>query len=68
MTSITVTTNNLRHVRLFEYLAKTLDIPFQKVKGNTSFSKSMQKALEEEERGEMTKLLNHKNAVAEILG
>jgi len=68
MTSITVTTNNLRHVRLFEYLAKTLNISYKKVKENTTLSKSMQQALEEEESGKMTKLLNHKNAVAEILG
>jgi hypothetical protein len=68
MTSITVKTNNLRHVHLFENLAKTLNISYKKVKENTTLSKSMQQALGEEERGEMTKLLNHKNAVAEILG
>jgi len=33
-----------------------------------SMTKSMQKALEEEKKGHVTKLVNHKNAVAEILG
>jgi hypothetical protein len=32
------------------------------------FSKSMQKALDDEKTGRITRLVNHKNAVAEILG
>ena len=31
-------------------------------------SKSMQRALDDEKKGRITKLVNHKNAVAEILG
>ena len=31
-------------------------------------SESMQKALDDEQQGRITKLVNHKNAVAEILG
>jgi hypothetical protein len=33
-----------------------------------SLSKSMQKAMDDEKNGHITKLVNHKNAVAEILG
>ncbi|MDR2971363.1 MAG: hypothetical protein LBU83_05485 [Bacteroidales bacterium] len=66
MTSITVTTSNLQYVHLFEHLAKTLNLTFNKVEQDT-LSKSMQKALEEEEKGQITKLINHKNAVAEII-
>ena len=31
-------------------------------------SESMRKALDDEKKGRITKLVNHKNAVAEILG
>jgi len=68
MASITVTTNNMQYVHLFEHLAQTLKVPFKKVEQNSTFSSSMQQALEEEEKGQVTKLMNHKNAVAEILG
>jgi len=67
MASITVTTNNTQYVHLFEHLAQTLNVPFKKVE-NSTFSQSMLQALEEEEKGQVTKLMNHKNAVAEILG
>ena len=33
-----------------------------------TISKSMQRALDDEKEGRITKLVNHKNAVAEILG
>ena len=39
-----------------------------KMNKNTTLSKSMQKALEDEKKGRITKLVNHKNAVIEILG
>lgn len=68
MTIITFSINNLQHVHLFEKLAKVLNIPFEKVSTKDSLTKSMQKALEEEHNGQVTKLNNHKNAVAEILG
>jgi hypothetical protein len=35
---------------------------------NVTLSKSMRKALDDEKNGRVTKLVNHKNAVAEILG
>jgi hypothetical protein len=53
---------------LFENLAQALNVPFEIFEKKTTLSKSMQKALEEERKGEVTKLVNHKNAVAEILG
>ena len=68
MTTIMLSTNNLQFVRLFENLAMALKVPFEKVEKNTTTSKSMQKALEDERKGHITKLINHKNAVAEILG
>jgi len=68
MTNITFTTNNLQYVHLFEHLAQTLNVPFKKVEQKNPLSKSMQQALTEEESGQVTKLMNHKNAVAEILG
>ena len=68
MVSITVTTNNMQYVHLFEHLAQTLDVPFKKVEQSTTLTPSMQQALEEEKKGQVTKLINHKNAVAEILG
>jgi membrane carboxypeptidase/penicillin-binding protein PbpC len=67
-TTITLSTNNLQIVHLFETLANTLNVPFEKVETHTTLSKSMQKALEEEKKGQVTKLVNYKNAVAEILG
>ena len=67
MTTITLSTNNTQYVDLFETLAKTLNVPFKKVEKDGSHSKSMQIALEEEKNGHVTKLINHKNAVAEIL-
>jgi len=68
MTSITFRTNNLQYVHLFEHLAQTLKVPFEKNEQQTKLSKSMQQALAEETNGQVTKLINHKNAVAEILG
>jgi len=68
MTTITLSTNNLQFVQLFENLANVLNVPCEKIEKSTSFSKSMRKALEEEKKGQVTKLINHKNAVAEILG
>ena len=68
MTTIMLSTNNSQFVHLFENLAKVLNVPFEKIEKKTTFSKSMQKALEEEKNGGITKLVNHKNAVAEILG
>ncbi|MDR0436710.1 MAG: hypothetical protein LBH22_00250 [Bacteroidales bacterium] len=68
MTTLTVSTNNLKFVHLFENLANVLNVPFEKKEENTMFSKSMQKALDDEKKGRVTKLVNHKNAVAEILG
>jgi len=67
MTTIRLSTNNSQFVHLFENLANALNVPFEKEE-NTMFSKSMQQALDDEERGRVTKLVNHKNAVAEILG
>jgi len=68
MTTIRLSTNNLQFVHLFENLANVLNVPFEKMEGNTMFSKSMQKALDDEKKGRVTKLVNYKNAVAEILG
>jgi len=68
MTTISLSTNNLQYVHLFEQLAQTLNVSFKKVERKSTFSKSMQQALEEEENGQVTKLMNYKNAVAEILG
>jgi len=68
MTTISFSTNNLQYVHLFEHLAQTLNVPFKKIERKNPFSKSMQQALEEEKNGQVTKLMNHKNAVAEILG
>jgi hypothetical protein len=68
MTTLTLSTNNVQFVHLFENLAKALNVPFEKVKKSASLTKSMQKALDEEKSGQLTKLISHKNAVAEILG
>ena len=38
------------------------------MKQDNTLSKSMQKAIDDEKKGHITKLVNHKNAVAEILG
>jgi len=66
MTTLILSTNNSQFVHLFENLAKVLNVPLEKV--TQTLSESMQKALEEEKKGYVTKLTNHKNAVAEILG
>jgi len=68
MTTLKLSTNNLQFVHLFENLANALSVPFEKVEEKTTLSKSMQKALDDEKNGRVTKLVNHKNAVAEILG
>ena len=68
MTTMTLSTNNPTFVHLFENLAGVLNVPFQKNEEKVTLSKSMQKALEEERKGLVTKLIDHKNAVAEILG
>jgi hypothetical protein len=68
MTTLTLSINNVQFVHLFENLAKALNVPFEKVKKSTALTKSMQKALDEEKNGQLTRLVNHKNAVAEILG
>jgi hypothetical protein len=68
MTNITLSTNNMQFVQLFEIWATTLNVPFKKVEKHIPLSKTMQKALEEEKKGDVTKLVNYKNAVAEILG
>ena len=68
MTTIMLSTNNLRLVQLFENLAKELNVSFEKLEKSETMSKSMQKALEDEKKGRVTRLVNHKNAVAEILG
>jgi hypothetical protein len=67
MTAITLLTNNMQFVDLFETLAKTLNVSFEKVEKDTFLSKSMEQALEEENTGQVTKLVNYKNAVAEML-
>ncbi|MDR2963849.1 MAG: hypothetical protein LBU90_09515 [Bacteroidales bacterium] len=68
MTTITISTNNLQFVQLFENLANALRVPFSKTETSSGISKSMQRALEDERKGRVTRLINHKNAVAEILG
>jgi hypothetical protein len=68
MTTITLSTDNSQYVHLFENLAKALNIPFEKEEENDSLSTSMRKALDDEKKGRITKLINYKNAVAEILG
>ena len=68
MTTITLSTNNVQFVQLFENLANILSVPFEKLEKGGTISKSMQKALEDEKKGRVTRLVNHKNAVAEILG
>jgi len=68
MTTIRLSTNNSQFIHLFENLANVLDVPFEKKEEKTMLSKSMQRALDDEEKGRVTKLANHKNAVAEILG
>jgi len=68
MTTITLSTNNSQFVHLFENLASALNVPFEKMEKSTMLSKSMQKALDDEKKGRVTKLVNYKNAVAEILG
>jgi len=68
MTTIMLSTNNLQYIHLFENLATALNVPFKKEGKTTTVSKSMQKALNDEKKGYITKLVNHKNAVAEILG
>jgi len=68
MTTIRLSTNNSQFVHLFENLANVLNVPFEKMEENTMLSKSMQKALDDEKNGRVTRLVNHKNAVAEILG
>ncbi|MCL2510845.1 MAG: hypothetical protein FWF09_02215 [Bacteroidales bacterium] len=67
MTTIKLSTNSLQLVQLFENLAIALNVPFEKQEKVNVFSKSMQKALSDEKKGRITKLVNHKNAVAEIL-
>jgi hypothetical protein len=68
MTTITLSTDNSQYVYLLENLAMALNIPFEKGEENSSLSPSMRKALDDEKKGRITKLINHKNAVAEILG
>jgi len=65
MTSITLSTDNIQFVHLFESMAKALGVSFEK---HIPLSKSMQKAMDEEKKGQVTKLVSHKNAVAEIVG
>jgi len=66
MTTLIISTNNTQFVHLFENLAQVLNVSLEKV--TQTLSESMQKALDEEKKGYVTKLTNHKNAVAEILG
>ena len=68
MTTIKISTNNSQFIRLFEHLATEFNVPFEKSTKNLSISKSMEKALEDEKEGRITKLVNPTNAVAEILG
>ena len=68
MTTIKLSISNLQFVQLFENLATALNIPFEKKEKNSVLSASMQKALDDEKTGRITRLVNHKNAVAEILG
>jgi hypothetical protein len=67
MITIRLSTNNLSYVELFENLARVLNVSCEKKDNDTKLSKSMQKALEDEEKGRITKLSHHKNAVSEIL-
>jgi len=67
MITLKLSTNNLQFVQLFENLAIALNVPFEKKERDDMLSKSMQKALSDEQKGRITKLVNHKNAVAEIL-
>jgi len=67
MTTIRLSTNNSQFVHLFENLANVLNVPFEKQE-KPSVSESMQRALDDEKNGRVTKLANHKKAVAEILG
>ena len=67
MTTLKISTNNMQFVELFESMAKALNVPFEKVEKHVVLSKSMKKALEEEETGQVVKPVNHKNAVAEML-
>ena len=67
MTTIRLSTNNSQFVHLFENLANVLNVPFEKQEKQT-VSASMQRALDDEKNGRVTKLVDHKNAVAEILG
>ena len=68
MTTIKLSTNNTQFVQLFEHLAIALNVPFEIKEKDNAVSVSMQKALDDEKKGRVTKLINHKNAVAEILG
>ena len=68
MTTIRLSTNNLSYVELFENLARVLNVSYEKKEKDAKLSKSMQKALDDEDKGRITKLSDHKNAVAEILG
>ena len=68
MTTIKLSTNNLQFIQLFENLATALNVSFEKDEKKNKLSESMQKALDDEKKGRITKLVNHKNAVAEILG
>jgi len=68
MTTIKLSTNSLQLVQLFENLAAALNVPFEKQEKGDALSKSMQKAFDDEKKGRITRLVNHKNAVAEILG
>jgi len=54
MTTIRLSTNNLQFVHLFENLANVLNVPFEKMEENTMFSKSMQKALDDEKKGRIS--------------
>ena len=58
----------MQFVQLFENLAIALNVPFEIKEKDNPLSASMQKALEDEKKGRVTKLVNYKNAVAEILG
>jgi hypothetical protein len=55
-------------VHLLENLAKALNISFEKKNEGIAFSSSMQQALDDERNGRVTKLINPRNAVAEIVG
>ena len=66
--TIKLSTNNLQFVQLFENLAMALNVPFEKNEKDNVISQSMQKALDDEKKGRITKLVSCKNAVAEILG